>query len=192
MDKARFLPVLARFSSSLHERPLKITNLGKKNCRIGSVGYTSVTRALHQKSSGFFFALESNMDVLSRRERLRILFVEDHADTADAFARAMEQRGYRVQVAGDYVTALQMGGNCVYDLLICDLQLPDGDGSNLLPTLRDHCKLPGLRGIIFSACGTARDIERGKAAGYEAHLLKPIDFEALFRTIEDVTCLHHR
>ena len=132
------------------------------------------------------------MDVLSGRTPLRILFVEDHADTAHAFARAMEDHGYCVHVATNFVTALQMAGNCFYDLLICDLQLPDGDGSDLLPTLRDHCNLPDLRGIIFSGCGAARDIERGKAAGYDAHLLKPVDFEALFRTIEDVASVHHR
>lgn len=130
------------------------------------------------------------MDVLSQRKRLRILFVEDHADTADAFARAMEGQGYLVHVAADHATALRMGRRWAYDLLICDLQLPDADGCDLLPTLRDQCKLPDLRGIIFSACGTAKDVERGKSAGYEAHLLKPVDFEALFKTIEDVACLH--
>jgi len=117
---------------------------------------------------------------------LRILFVEDHADTADVFGRALEARGHRIWIAPDRAAALMLGQGEYFDLLICDLALPDGDGCNLLPTLR-QLGTPDLRGIIFSALGSADDLKRAQAAGYEAHLLKPVAMEQLFAVI-DMLC----
>jgi len=124
------------------------------------------------------------MDVLNQRRQLRILLVEDHADTAEVFEKGMKSRGYDVQVAGDVSTALQLGQRCAFDLLICDIGLPDGNGCDLLPRLREVCGNPALRGIIFSARGMAADLARARAAGYEAHLLKPVAFEDIFAAID--------
>ena len=117
----------------------------------------------------------------------RILFVEDHADTAEVFARGMKSRGHEVQVAHDFSTALQMGRHCAFDLLIADIGLPDGNGCDLLPKLREICGNPKLRGLIFSAMGMAADRQRASAAGYEAHLLKPITFDRIFAAIEEMS-----
>lgn len=124
------------------------------------------------------------MDVLNQPRALRILLVEDHADTAEVFARGIKSKGHDVQVAADYSTALRLGQNCDFDLLMCDIALPDGNGSDLLPTLRSICGNPALRGIILSAKGMAADLQQARAAGYEAHLIKPVTFEEIFAAID--------
>lgn len=125
------------------------------------------------------------MDVRKIRKPLRILFVEDHADTAEVFRKGLENRGYEVELAGDFATALQLGARCAFDLLICDIGLPDGNGTDLLPRLREACGNPKFRGIIFSAMGMAADLRRSEAAGYETHLLKPVTFDKIFAAIEN-------
>jgi len=117
---------------------------------------------------------------------LRILFVEDHADTAEVFTRALELCGYTVEVAPNQATALALAGQSRFDLLLCDIALPDGDGCQLLRKLRANPRLASLRAIAFSALGTADDINQIKRAGFDDHILKPVEAEKLVGMIEEV------
>jgi CheY-like chemotaxis protein len=117
---------------------------------------------------------------------LRILYVEDHADTAEVFARSLELMGYTVQIAPDSATALTLAISSHFDLLLCDIVLPDGDGCSLLRNLRQNPRLENLRAIAFSGLGTCDDINRIKAAGFDGHVLKPVEPQELHRMIERV------
>ena len=68
-----------------------------------------------------------------------------------------------------------------FELIISDIGLPDGDGVELMSELR--AAHPGLRGLALSGYGAETDISRSYAAGFQDHLTKPINVEALDRAM---------
>jgi two-component system CheB/CheR fusion protein len=113
--------------------------------------------------------------------KLQILLVEDHGDTARVMKKLLELNGHDVQTAGDRATALQRATQRSFDLLISDLGLPDGDGLELIRELRSCGHT--LPAIALSGYGQEHDVEKSRAAGFAAHLIKPTDFEQLCEAI---------
>jgi signal transduction histidine kinase/CheY-like chemotaxis protein len=114
-------------------------------------------------------------------QSLRILLVEDHADTSSALGRLLTRRGHQLTVAPDIRTALAQAERGSFDLLISDLGLPDGTGFELMSKLR----ATGLRGIAISGYGMRSDIEKSLQAGFSRHLVKPLNFAALEAAIQE-------
>ncbi len=116
---------------------------------------------------------------------LRILLVEDHADTAEAMADLLRDLGHRVTVAGCVTEALAAAERHALDggldLVVSDLGLPDGTGLDLMAELR--CRY-GVRGIALSGYGMEEDVRKSLAAGFERHLTKPINLQALQTAIQ--------
>lgn len=69
------------------------------------------------------------------------------------------------------VVAVAAAGANKFDLVISDLGLPDGTGNELMETLRTDY---GLQGVALSGYGMEEDVVRSRAAGFVAHLTKPI------------------
>ena len=113
----------------------------------------------------------------------RLLVVEDHQPTLDVLARLLRKQGHEVDTATTVEGALALAGRHVFDLVISDIGLPDGNGVDLMVQLtREY----GLRGIALSGYGMDEDLMRTKEAGFLAHLVKPIDFERLNRVIDQI------
>ena len=107
---------------------------------------------------------------------LRVLLVENHADTREFLTSMLEGLGYTVIVAASMANALRAAARSGCDVLISDIGLPDGDGWELLNRL----KLPRpMYAIAMSGYGTVSDRNRSKAAGYRHHLVKPMELEQL-------------
>jgi PAS domain S-box-containing protein len=115
---------------------------------------------------------------------LRILLVEDHGDTADMLVNVLELEGHQVEAAGDVATALKLGTQGRFDLLVSDLGLPDGSGLDLMRELRSRGH--ALPGIALSGYGQETDIQQSRAAGFHAHVVKPVDPERLLETLNTV------
>jgi PAS domain S-box-containing protein len=113
---------------------------------------------------------------------LRILLVEDNQDTRECVGALLESEGHRVLTAGDTRTALELNHKHEFDLLITDVGLPDGSGRDLLQKMR--ATAPHLEGIAITGYGSDQDILKTKAAGYLAHLVKPVAFPKLQLTIK--------
>ena len=113
----------------------------------------------------------------------KILVVDDHVDTNLAVAKLLAQKGYDVKTADSCASAVAVARAGKVDLLLCDLGLPDGDGCDLLRELRAAY---GLEGIAITGSGESTDIDRCRAAGFAAHILKPVAFDRLTATIETV------
>jgi signal transduction histidine kinase/CheY-like chemotaxis protein len=110
---------------------------------------------------------------------LRILLVEDHADTAAAMAELLELLGHQVVVAHDVASGLSAATQALegtgLDLVISDLGLPDGSGLDLMRTLSGR----EVRGIALSGYGAEKDVRASHEAGFSLHLTKPVDLERL-------------
>jgi signal transduction histidine kinase/ActR/RegA family two-component response regulator len=119
---------------------------------------------------------------------LRILLVEDHADTAAVLARLLRRMGHDILAAGDVATALALAkkemSKAPIDVVMSDLGLPDGSGLDLMRQLSADY---GLRGIALSGFGMDSDLEESIAAGFWRHLVKPIDIGTLRATLVEMT-----
>jgi signal transduction histidine kinase/CheY-like chemotaxis protein len=117
---------------------------------------------------------------------LRLLLVEDHADTALILARLLRGCNYEVRTASNVSEALRRAEEGNYDLVISDLGLPDGSGLELMQQLQQRHQ---LRGIAVSGYGREEDVRRSREAGFAAHVTKPIDFPSLQQTIQRVAAI---
>lgn len=107
----------------------------------------------------------------------RILLVEDHTQTRTTLARLLTQRGHEVATAENIEEALVCAQTFAFDLVLSDLGLPDGSGHELFAELRQL--RPGCRGIALSGYGMEGDVRRSLEAGFNAHLTKPVNIQAL-------------
>jgi signal transduction histidine kinase/ActR/RegA family two-component response regulator len=118
---------------------------------------------------------------------LRILLVEDHADTAEALADLLRLMSHEVTVAGSVAaglaTALDRENAGGVDLVVSDLGLPDGSGHDLM---RELVRRYGWKGIALSGYGMEEDVRRSREAGFAHHLTKPVGLEALRAAIRQV------
>jgi PAS domain S-box-containing protein len=116
---------------------------------------------------------------------LRILLVEDHADTARIMSRVLKSEGHSVLVAGDVAGALAMAASNELDLLLSDIGLPDGNGWDLMIALRNRGST--LPGIALTGWGQDHDVQRSHRAGFSTHLTKPLSLQTLH---DAISCLH--
>ena len=123
---------------------------------------------------------EERLDDGVRRHSLCILVVEDHPDTRQALGMLLKMLGHRPTLAQNMHEGLSLGCDADrgFDLLLSDIQLPDGDGWELLLRLRERGRCP-KRAIALSGWGSKEDLMRSKAAGFEVHLVKPLTPGAL-------------
>ena len=100
----------------------------------------------------------------------------------------LQASDYHVTVAGSVEAALRWAAQEQFDLLVSDIGLPDGSGEDLLRQLRE--KGHNLRSIALSGWGTREDIERGRAAGFQVHLIKPVSPQQLQAAIDRLINKH--
>src|SRR6266567_2121735 len=113
----------------------------------------------------------------------RVLLVDDHHDTCIGMKRMLERRGYEITVAHSADQAVEKVRTQDFDLLISDIGLPDRRGYELMREVRLNRNLPG---IALSGFGTEQDVSQARAAGFSEHLTKPINFERLEKTIQNL------
>ena len=109
-----------------------------------------------------------------------LLLVEDHESTRQTLSRLLQRDGHRVVTAATVAEALDAAAVNQFELVISDLGLPDGSGTELMEKLRD---VHGLRGIALSGYGAEEDIVRSRAAGFVTHLVKPVSMAELRHAI---------
>jgi DNA-binding response OmpR family regulator len=112
---------------------------------------------------------------------MRILLVEDHEDTNRALTSLLRRRGYHVQSALTFQSAVELSGKGKFDVLISDLGLPDGSGIDLIQKLASKPPL----GIALTGFGMEQDIRKSREVGFQHHLVKPIDLNKLDALIQE-------
>jgi PAS domain S-box-containing protein len=121
-------------------------------------------------------------------ESLRILLVEDHAETRRSMTLLLKRIfHHEVTAAGTAAEALTHAAEAQFDLVISDLGLPDISGLELMRQLK---RLYQMRGICLSGFGMEEDLKSSHAAGFEQHLTKPVSIEQLGAAIRRVSAKH--
>jgi CheY-like chemotaxis protein len=116
---------------------------------------------------------------------LRILLVEDHADTAYVLGRLLRLSGHDVTTAGTVAEAVSLADRETFDVLISDIGLPDATGYDLMRQLKSRTK---IKGIAMSGYGMDEDVRKSREAGFSEHVVKPADAAQLERVIRRVAC----
>jgi CheY-like chemotaxis protein len=112
----------------------------------------------------------------------RILYVDDHDDTAEMLKLLLSPMNYEVHSARTIEEALQRAGTEQFDLYVLDKRLPDGSGLELCRQL--NVLTPGVPCIFYS--GDVYEVHRQEAAaaGATAYVSKP-DVEGLIKTVHE-------
>jgi len=103
-------------------------------------------------------------------EAIRILLVEDDRDNAYLLSRLLGHDRYRVWVARTLAEAKQLCDAQAFDVMICDLGLPDGEGIEALAYAR---RTSNVAGIVLSGYGDDEHRDGARAAGFAEFLVKP-------------------
>jgi PAS domain S-box-containing protein len=107
---------------------------------------------------------------------LRILLVEDHKDTRRTMSRLLTHFGHNVVTADNVEGAMAVMASNNLDAVLCDIGLPDGSGYEVAAQARAS---GGIKTIALTGFGTEQDVQRSKEAGFDFHLVKPINFQEL-------------
>jgi signal transduction histidine kinase len=116
--------------------------------------------------------------------RIRVLVVDDDPRVRDALALLLDRAGAVVDTADSAATARLRIAREAPHALICDLAMPDEDGYSLLRELRAGGST--IPAIALTAHASLADIQRARAAGFEVHLSKPVDFAKLVENIDQL------
>ena len=113
----------------------------------------------------------------------RVLLVDDNADGADTLGRLLRAHGHTVEVYYDPVSALAALERFSPTVALLDIGLPVLDGYQLAARIRARPSGQGCRLVALSGYGQAADHARSQAAGFERHLVKPVDPDEAARVV---------
>jgi DNA-binding response OmpR family regulator len=109
----------------------------------------------------------------------RVLVVEDNEDACEMLSILLTQNGHQVQVAHDGPSGLRAALTFRPDIGLLDLGLPGFDGYALAQKIRAHDAGKGIYLVALTGYGQSEDRVRTKKAGFDDHLVKPLDVNQL-------------
>ncbi len=115
---------------------------------------------------------------------LRILIIEDHPDAAETLRELLELFDCTVEVARNGWDGIEAAQRFQPEVVLCDLGLPVLDGCAVAAALRTLPETAHVRLIALSGRGQEEDQRRAREAGFDLHLIKPIDFDELRQLLE--------
>jgi len=120
-------------------------------------------------------------------DELRILVVDDNTDAAESLKMLLSVFGHQVEIAHDGVSALAVARTHSPQVVFLDIGLPGMDGYEVARRFRSDEGLARSKLIALSGYGTENDQKRSRAAGFNRHLVKPVDPSELPAIIAQVT-----
>ncbi|RKH41743.1 response regulator [Corallococcus sp. AB049A] len=120
--------------------------------------------------------------VESRRGEWRILLVDDNPDAREGLREMLQMWGHTVAVASDGPEALVMATSGTYDVIILDIGLPGLDGYQVAQELRGRVASDAHL-IALTGYGTPEDRARSEDAGFDLHLVKPVELVEIGRVL---------
>jgi signal transduction histidine kinase len=114
----------------------------------------------------------------TRRGRA-ILVADDNVDALQTMAALLEMEGHQVEVAADGEAALAAAGKHRPDVAVLDIGMPGLNGYEVAQRIRSEPWGAEMRLIALTGWGQADDVQRARASGFDHHVTKPVDFDAL-------------
>src|SRR5690349_7783814 len=114
---------------------------------------------------------------------LQILVVEDDGDTRRVLTGLLGHFGHSISAADNVESALAFVRAKHFDAIVSDLALPDGSGCDII---REAQHRQQLTGVVLTANDEEDEVARGRDAGFDYHLTKPIDFAQLREVLAQI------
>jgi signal transduction histidine kinase/ActR/RegA family two-component response regulator len=130
-------------------------------------------------------AVEPALSAPSAKTAAHIVLIEDNSDSADALSEILRLAGHRVDVAPDGVAGLEMVLRAHPQLVLCDIGVPGLDGYQIATKVRASGLEPMPVLIALTGYGDAAARSRSRASGFQHHLVKPMDIDALLALIDE-------
>jgi two-component system CheB/CheR fusion protein len=105
----------------------------------------------------------------------RVLVADDNTDAADSLAQLLREQGHEVAVAYDGLAALHRAETFLPEVAVLDLGMPGLTGHEVAHRLRERTDLGQMRLVALTGWGQESDRRRSIAAGFDLHLVKPLD-----------------
>ncbi len=113
----------------------------------------------------------------------RILIVDDNVDAANSLSELLKLDGHATVPAFSAEDALSLAESFAPDVVLLDIGLPGMDGYEVAKHLRRSASCGNVTLIALTGYGQQEDRDRAQAAGFDAHLVKPVDFTALAKLL---------
>jgi PAS domain S-box-containing protein len=163
----------------LHGGTVQAFSLGAKQGSQFVVSLPVLQKALQQESSK-----EVNGDFFNAKSRVRrILVADDFPQAAETLAGLLRQEGYEVQIAQDGLEAFQSAERSHPDVIVLDLAMPELNGYDAARKIREQPWGKQVVLIALTGWGQQQDRHRTKEAGFDAHLTKPVKYEAILELL---------
>lgn len=114
-----------------------------------------------------------------------LLLLDDHVDGAQMLGALLRARGFEVTIAHDGASVLRLAQARHFDVYILDIGLPGMDGYELARRLRASTDTARARLLALTGYGKAEDRQRALDAGFDHHLVKPVDLPALLKLLAE-------
>lgn len=119
-------------------------------------------------------------------EARRILVADDNRDSADSLAMLLEMLGHEVSLAHDGVEALETAKSSKPELVFMDLGMPRMNGYDAARLIRNAPECNGVVLVALTGWGQEEDRRRSYEAGFDYHIVKPIDFAVVEKLLTDL------
>ncbi len=124
-------------------------------------------------------------------KRRAVLVVDDNEDAATTLAASLEDAGHEVRIAYDGPGALRVAESKQVDVALLDIGLPVMNGYELIRRLRELPHLQSMPAVAVTGYGQASDRMRSQAAGFDAHLVKPVDLLEVESLVRELPAAGH-
>ena len=160
---------IAKTLVDLHRGTITVRSEGKDHGASFQVMLETVAR-------GELEGREAPSRSVGRATGLSLLLVDDHEQTLRVLSSLLRKRGHKVSTARSVSSALQLLAEADFDALISDIGLPDGSGYDVVRAAK---RRKDMRAIALSGFGMEEDRARSKEAGFDHHLIKPVEIQDL-------------
>jgi CheY-like chemotaxis protein len=113
----------------------------------------------------------------------RVLVVDDNHDSAESLALLLQLTGYEVNMAHDGLEAVEAAAKLLPQVVLLDIGMPNLNGYDAARHIRQQAWGKDMVLIALTGWGQEQDRERTREAGFNAHLLKPVDHDSLMKLL---------
>jgi CheY-like chemotaxis protein len=117
-------------------------------------------------------------------DAVRLLVVDDNRDSADTATAVLRMLGHEVECAYGGQEAIEVALRFRPSVVLLDLAMPGMDGFETLRRLRAEPLTAGVFAVAMTGFGTQDDRQRTRSGGFDGHLTKPVELEALIALLD--------
>src|SRR6202521_579975 len=160
---------------------------GTVEARSGGVGQGSefVVRLPLLSGSPPTLSPESSDVKLVATVQRRILIVDDNQDSAESLATLLKLTGHEVHIAHDGLEAVEEAAAFQPQVVLLDIGLPGINGYEAARRIREQQRSKALTLVALTGWGQEEDRRRSEEAGFDAHMVKPVDFPPLIKLLDE-------